>query len=96
MNAQLIFQMLTLLQKYDSALIQIAAWRQAIIWTNDSLVHWSLYTSSGVNELNLFHRVAYPYFQAKQLGLLNGGIVRPHFLWPLLLTWFNFNPSMDK
>ena len=18
------------------------------------------------------------------------------FLWPLLLTWFNFNPSMDK
>ena len=19
-----------------------------------------------------------------------------HLLWPLLLTWFNFNPSMDK
>ena len=19
-----------------------------------------------------------------------------HYLWPLLLTWFNFNPSMDK
>ena len=24
------------------------------------------------------------------------GMLNILFLWPLLLTWFNFNPSMDK
>ena len=25
-----------------------------------------------------------------------GGLMDVSKLWPLLLTWFNFNPSMDK
>ena len=33
------------------ALVQIMAWRQAIIWTNDGLVYWCIYASLGLNEL---------------------------------------------
>ena len=27
---------------------------------------------------------------------MTNGTVLGHYQWPLLLTWFNFNPSMDK
>ena len=35
-----------------AALVQIIAWRQAIIWTNVGLFHWCIYASLGLNELN--------------------------------------------
>ena len=31
-----------------------------------------------------------------QTYLLGCGLVQDSALWPLLLTWFNFNPSKDK
>ena len=31
-----------------------------------------------------------------KLFFLNGIVSWFKLLWPLLLTWFNFNPSMDK
>ena len=32
------------------ALVQMMAWQQAIIWTNDGIVYWHLYASLGLNE----------------------------------------------
>ena len=32
--------------------------QQAIIWTSDSLVHWSMYASLGLNELNPYSLIA--------------------------------------
>ena len=36
------------------AMVQIMAWRQAIIWTNDGIVYWRMYVSLGLNELKHF------------------------------------------
>ena len=36
-----------------------------------------------------------PVFVVKSSQELHFRLINPH-LWLLLLTWFNFNPSMDK
>ena len=35
-----------------SALAQMMAWQQAIIWTNDGLVYWCIYASGGLCEIS--------------------------------------------
>ena len=37
----------------NQALVQIVAWRQAIIWTNADLIHWCIYAALGGDELGV-------------------------------------------
>ena len=62
-------------------------------WTRSTLVHMiacRLFGATPLSEQNTFF---YPRKCAWIYRLRKGG---QFVLWPLLLTWFNFNPSMDK
>ena len=65
------------------------------IWTKNNLVYWHIYVSLGPDEL-------IPYFQILDDCHNTEGRFKSIFFFnenicgPLLLTWFNFNPSMDK
>ena len=55
-------------------------------WKNDNVItHWSNDVTYGIMELGQFH-----------IALGNGLLADCIHLCPLLLTWFNFNPCMDK
>ena len=60
--------------------------RQAIAWTNDDQVHDSL-SSAFFQEKFCFYIKMLNTEQSQRIT---------SDLWPLLLTWFNFNPCMDK
>ena len=49
---------------------------------------------------DIVHNVKHKYYnilhQRKIPQLVKPNTVYFRLLWPLLLTWFNFNPSMDK
>ena len=41
----------------------------------------------------------FPKINSAHKDVQSGAYIKqaiPWLLWPLLLTWFNFNPSMDK
>ena len=42
------------------------------------------------------HLIAHTYTDNLNYGLFWNWINHTEDQWPLLLTWFNFNPSMDK
>ena len=37
-----------------AALVQIMAWCQSIIWTNDGIIYWRIYALLGLNEWNSY------------------------------------------
>ena len=65
---------------WQSSMISVAA--AILVWVRCS----ALQVRYRIIELNLIVWHA----KRKEIKILS------HHLWPLLLTWFNFNPSMDK
>ena len=77
--------------------VQVIAWcRQAstITWADVDSVPCRLMALLGHNDL-IFVQSQCVKFIAICNNLSSCPVVY-YYLWPLLLTWFNFNPSMDK
>ena len=91
-----------------STLVQVTAWcQQAITWANVDLVPCRHMVSLGHNELMWLQLLYSNHVWDPNFFCLTAAIkihvchmsatANIHYVqWPLLLTWFNFNPSMDK
>ena len=62
---------------------------------------FEVYTKENLNNCDI-HRVVHAISRPIHLAIKYTHICQDYFTstravqWPLLLTWFNFNPSMDK
>ena len=64
--------------------------------------HWSLLSKVQLTTIRFFLIQVMAWCRTQAIIWINGSIVYWRIyaslglMWPLLLTWFNFNPSMDK
>ena len=69
------------------SLIQIMArWQQAIIWTNDGLGLWCIYTSLSINELSL-HPDTYNMVQGKIFRQWTPSLLTMN---PIIIEWYKY------